>query len=217
MMEHRNKLKIAAVVAIVAAGALVAGAAVQAQGGQPALARGAGMMARGAGMMAQGAGIMAQGRMMRQGPMRGPMGPAGGGPMGFGRSILAPRLARQLELTETQRAEIRTVMESHRTEARALAEKGQPIRQQLHDAVVSNNTAAIDSLARELGQLQAENAKLRAKVRAEVLSKLTPDQVEKLRTIEAQVQQRMKRLQQERQQLLRQRLQERQQRLQDRR
>ncbi|RPJ85020.1 MAG: periplasmic heavy metal sensor [Acidobacteria bacterium] len=156
---------------------------------------------------------------------RGPMAPGGGGPMGFGRDLLAPRLARQLGLTQDQRAEIRTVMESHRVEAKALADKGQPTRQQLHDAIVSNNTAGIDALAQQLGQLQAETAKLRARVRAEVLSKLTPEQLDKLKTLEAQAQERMKERQermkemaQQRQQRLQerqQRLQERQQRLQD--
>ncbi len=158
--------------------------------GRAVITRGAGMMARGAGMMAQGAGMMARGRMVRQGAGQAPAA----GPLGFGRSILNPRMARQLELTETQRTEIRALLQRHRDEAQALAERGQPIRKQLDDAIQSNNPAAIDALAPELGTLQAENAKLRAKLHAEIFALLTPEQQEKAKTLNQQTQRRGQRL-----------------------
>lgn len=137
-------------------------------------------------MMARGAGMMARSRVARQAAA-----PAtAAGPLGFARSILNPRMIRQLGLTEAQRTEIRALLQSYRDEARTLAEKGQPIRKQLDDAVLSNNPAAIDALAPELGTLQAENAKLRAKIHAEVFALLTPEQQEKAKTLQQRIERR---------------------------
>jgi Spy/CpxP family protein refolding chaperone len=153
-----------------------------------------GRMMRQGAVVRQGAIMRRQGAIMRrQGAMIG-QGAAGmsGGPMAFGRGILAMRMARELGITNAQRSEIRSVLESHRADAQRLAAKGQPLRQQLHDAVMSNSAAAIDALAADLGALQAENAKLRAKVRGEVIARLTPEQQQKLQALEAQQQERMK-------------------------
>jgi len=107
--------------------------------------------------------------------------------MGFGPGLLDPRVARALDLTEAERQEIRGIAESHRDEMKVLAERAQPIRQQLQDAVLAGNSAAIDLLAPDLGQLQVDEAKLRARVHAEIFAKLTPEQQEKMKTLQEQM------------------------------
>jgi Spy/CpxP family protein refolding chaperone len=111
------------------------------------------------------------------GPGRGP-----GGPGGF-----VPGL-RALDLTETQREQVKAAMESHKAEFEAQATKMQAARQAL-DAVVTADTldeAAIRQKSADVAVVEADGAVLRAKVHTEVWALLTPEQQQKAKTLQAQ-------------------------------
>ena len=72
--------------------------------------------------------------MHRMGPGRPGFGPGPGGPLGdLGFAL------RQLELTDSQREQVRGVMQSHETEFRELGERMRTARQAL-DAAISADT-----------------------------------------------------------------------------
>jgi len=131
-------------------------------------------------------------------------------PLAMGTLMMPGRIARQLGLTDQQRQDIRAVVQSHRDQMKPLVEQSRQLQRQLREAIEANDTAAIDSLAVPLGQAQANLAKLRAQVRAEVFAKLTPDQQARAKQLEERFQQQRDRMQQRLQQM-RERMQQRMQ------
>ncbi len=134
-----------------------------------------------------GAAIHAQGPGPRGFMGRGPGGPGGpGGPMG-----IIPGL-RALDLTETQREQIRTAMESHKGEFDAQRQKAEPARKALNAAVMAEtfNEATVRQAATDLAAAEADGAVLRAKVFSEVWALLTPEQQTKARELKSQAEQR---------------------------
>jgi Spy/CpxP family protein refolding chaperone len=176
-LKDNSKLKgaIVLVAVVLVTGAI--GAVVSAQMGP----RGsAGQMGPG------GPGGMGHGPGMRGGPgmMGGP-----GGPLGLiGRGLHA------LDLTDEQREKIRAIAESHRDELKAIADRGQPAREALHDAVTAPvaDENAIRAAAAGVAAVEVDAALLHAKVHAEVFSVLTPDQQKKAEELRARMQERMK-------------------------
>lgn len=137
---------------------------------------------------------------------RGHMGR--GGPGGeFGRAGFG---LRQLDLSDAQRQQVRTIMQSHRDEFKAIGEKMRTARGRLHDAVQADsvNEEAIRTASSDLSQVQADAAVLRAKVHQEVFATLTPEQQQKAKTLRAEAEKRRD----ERRQRMEQRLKERKQR-----
>ena len=130
-----------------------------------------------------------------QGP-RGFMGQIGqggpGGPGGPGRGPgraggIIPGL-RALDLTETQREQVKAAMDSHQTEFEAQAKAMQTARQALH-AVVTADTfdeAAIRLKSADVAVVEADGAVLRAKAHADVWALLTPEQQQKAKTQQAE-------------------------------
>lgn len=124
-----------------------------------------------------------------QGP-RGPMGQMRhGGPGGPGRGPggIIPGL-RALDLTATQREQVKAAMESHKVELETQAKAMQTARQALH-AVVTTDTfdeAAIRLKSADVAVVEADGAVLRAKVHAEVWALLTPEQQQKAKTLQAE-------------------------------
>jgi Spy/CpxP family protein refolding chaperone len=106
----------------------------------------------------------------------------GGGPFG---GPMAPRLfrhvARQLDLTDAQQAQIREILKTHADEIEAQVQSGMKARRALHDAILVTPTdeATIRQRAQELGGVHAEGALLFARVRAEVWPLLTAEQQQK--------------------------------------
>lgn len=100
---------------------------------------------------------------------------------------MAPRLfarvARRLDLTEDQQARIRAILQAHAGEIEAQARAGRDARRALGEAAIAEpvDEAAIRGLARELGDAHAGGALLFARIRAQALPILTPEQQEKLR------------------------------------
>lgn len=99
---------------------------------------------------------------------------------------MAPRMfqhiARELDLTDAQQAQIRGILKTHADEIEAHVKAGMEARRALHDAVLIQPTdeASIRLRAQELGNVHGDGAILFAKIRAEVWPILTGDQQQKL-------------------------------------
>lgn len=130
-----------------------------------------------------------------QGP-RGFMGPTGqGGPGGPGRGpggaggpgAIVPGL-RALDLTDTQREQLKVAMDPHKAEFEAQAKARQTARQALHVVVTADafDEAAIRQKSADLAVVDADGAVLRAKVHAEVWALLTPEQQQKAKAQQAE-------------------------------
>ena len=134
----------------------------------------------------RGPGGMGRGMMGQGGPgMRG--GP--GGPFG-----MAGLPLRGLELTDAQREQVRTIMESHSADQKAVGDKMIAARKALHEAIAAESLdeAAIRAAAAEVGAAEADAAVLQAKIHGEVFAILTPEQVKKAKELRAEMENRMK-------------------------
>ncbi|MEW5983894.1 MAG: Spy/CpxP family protein refolding chaperone [Acidobacteriota bacterium] len=130
-----------------------------------------------------------RGRGMLGGPgMRGGRG-GPGGPLGvFGGGM------RALELTDAQREQVRTVMESHQADLDALGARMAEARKALHDAITADvpNEALIREAAAGVAAVEADGAVLRSRIHAEVFSLLTAEQQQKAKELKAEHEKRMK-------------------------
>ncbi len=102
------------------------------------------------------------------------------------------RLAAALDLTESQRAQVRAILKSHADEIGAQVRAGMDARRALHDAILAQPTdeAAIRSLALQFGAVHGDGAVLFAKIRSEVWPILSADQQLKLANFHGRMQQR---------------------------
>jgi protein CpxP len=120
----------------------------------------------------------------RQGPgFGGPGGPGmrRGGPMGFGPGF------RELDLTDDQKAQLKSIAESHRDEFRAAGEKARAAHDGMQALVEADsiNEAAIRAKSAEIAAAEAEVMILNAKVRQESMQILTSEQQQKLKELRA--------------------------------
>jgi protein CpxP len=111
------------------------------------------------------------------------------GPGGFG----LPGL-RELDLTDAQKEQVRTIQQSHRNDMQQIAERQRTaeraIAQAANGSTVDESTIRAQSQA--LAAAIADGAILRAKVNAEIFNVLTAEQQQKLNEFRAQRQERMK-------------------------
>lgn len=119
------------------------------------------------------------------------------GPMhhhGFGpQHHMLAFLTKQLDLTETQQAQVKDVFAKEKPTIRPLMmQKGQ-LHQQLMQEAISNapNAAKIQALAAQQGQLETALAVEHAKIAAQIYNILTPDQKTKAQQMLQRHQQRM--------------------------
>ncbi|MGD9905612.1 MAG: Spy/CpxP family protein refolding chaperone [Vicinamibacterales bacterium] len=122
-----------------------------------------------------------------QGPGRGMMGRRGpGGPDGPGGALALP--LRGLDLSESQREQVRTALDGHKAEFDAVRSRLQTARGALQAAVTAEtfNEAAVRQAAIDVAAVEADGAVLRAKVHSEVWALLTPEQQQKARDLRAQ-------------------------------
>lgn len=139
-----------------------------------------------------GAAIVSAREQGPAGPMgmgrRGPGGP--GGPGG-----IVPGL-RALNLTETQREQVKAVMDGHKAEFDAQFQKAAAARKALHDAVTAEtfDEGGVRQKSADVAIVEADGAVLRAKVHSEVWALLTPEQRQKARDLRAQAEQRVGRV-----------------------
>ena len=103
----------------------------------------------------------------------GPMGPLGGLPL------------RELNLTESQREQVRAIVEPREAETRAVGERAMAARQALHAATTSASfdEGLVRARAAELASVEADLAVSRARIYADVLQILTPEQQAKAKEI----------------------------------
>lgn len=127
-----------------------------------------------AALTAAAVAVTAQGPGPR-GPRGGQMGPGGpGGPRG----PMPVELIRGLDLSDAQRDQVRTIAESHREAFTEVAGKMRDARERLTAAVDADTVdeAAIRAASANVAAVMADEAVLRAKVRAEIFNILTPEQ-----------------------------------------
>ena len=113
----------------------------------------------------------------------GPGMPGGpGGPLGMLR-MLGP----QLNLTDAQKEQIKTIAESHREEWKALGDRERLAHEALTAAIMADtmDEALIRSKSAELGVVQADVAVASARARAEVWQILTPEQQAQAKKLQA--------------------------------
>ena len=114
-----------------------------------------------------------------------------GGPGGFGRhghrGFGAMAGLQQLGLSPDQQQQVKSVMQSHRGEFKALMDKSREARDAQQNAVqqVPVNEDLIRSTSSAVAAAEADMAVLRAKVHEQVWSLLTPDQQTKAKQLQA--------------------------------
>ena len=122
---------------------------------------------------------------------RGPMGHGPRGPMGM-LGGLGPAI-HQAGVTEDQQQQIKAVMDSHRDEFRAIGERMKAAHEGMRALVEADtiDEGAIRAKTQEVAVVEADQAIVGAKVRAEILTLLTPEQLEKVKQFRAEMQKRM--------------------------
>jgi protein CpxP len=100
---------------------------------------------------------------------------------------LLPMLGRELQLTDAQRDQVKTIADSHRDEWRGLADRARTAHQALEAAVTGNaiDENLIRGKSAEVAAVEADMAVARAHAYAEVVQILTADQKAKLQTLKA--------------------------------
>ena len=120
----------------------------------------------------------------RQGPGFGGPPPGGPGmpgmrrgPMGFGPEF------RELDLTDDQKAQLKSIAQSHRDEFRAAGEKARAAHDGMEALVDADsiNESAIRAKSAEIAAAEADMLILNAKVRKEAMQILTAEQLAKLK------------------------------------
>ncbi len=111
------------------------------------------------------------------------MGHRMGGGFGLG------RIAAKLNLSDTQKDQIKTVVQSHRDEWKALADRAASARKALNAAVTADtiDETAIRQASSALAGVQGDIAVARARARAEIFQVLTPEQQAQAKQMEARV------------------------------
>ena len=143
-----------------------------------------------------GAALLATGlatAAFAQGPgRRGGFGPGmgrGGFPLG------------QLELTDTQRQQVRDVMQRHREDMQQAGQRLRDARDAQRQAVETFpvNEGLIRSTSQTLANAQTDMALVQARVRGEIWTLLTPEQQARAKELQTQRESRMKQRMQRRQ------------------
>ena len=100
-----------------------------------------------------------------------------GGPMGFGPGF------RELDLTDDQKAQLKTIADSHRAEFQAAGQKIGAAREGMRALVEADsiNESAIRAKSAEIAAAEADVMILNAKVRQESMQVLTSEQLQKLK------------------------------------
>lgn len=119
--------------------------------------------------------------------MHGPGGPRGGpgGPMmDFG--------LRGIDLTDAQKEQVKTIMDSHKSEFDQIRTRMRDAQRAFGDATQADtiDEAAIRTKATAVAGVMADEAILRAKVHGEVLQILTADQQDQLKAKREEMQKR---------------------------
>ena len=109
---------------------------------------------------------------------RASAGAFSGRPHGEFGSRMFGRIARALDLSDDQKARVKTILKSHASEIEAQMTASASARHAVHDAVLAQpvDEGAIRAAAQTLGRVHADGAVLFAKIRTEVQPILTAEQ-----------------------------------------
>jgi Spy/CpxP family protein refolding chaperone len=116
----------------------------------------------------------------------GPGGP--GGPMG----ALGPMMLGRLDLTSDQQDRVKQILDSHRVDQQAIGKRSMAAHDALESAITNGafDETLIRTRAADVAAVEADETVMRARIYAEVLQILTADQQAKLKTMQADMQQR---------------------------
>jgi Spy/CpxP family protein refolding chaperone len=115
------------------------------------------------------------------------------GPLGHGRHFSAQqifsRVADRLDLSDTQRAQVREVLKSHKDAILAAIQQMRTSRAALRLAIDADpvDEGAIRARAAEVGRVEADASVLRAQIRSEILPILNDDQKQKMAAFRTRV------------------------------
>jgi protein CpxP len=100
---------------------------------------------------------------------------------------------RELDLSEAQRTQVRSIMESHAAAQREIGDRLRAAHQALEAAVTAEtmDEAAIRARSADLAAVQADAAVLRARIHQEIFSILTAEQQARARELRAQAEARL--------------------------
>jgi Spy/CpxP family protein refolding chaperone len=106
---------------------------------------------------------------------------------------MLPMLGQRLNLTDSQKDQIKTIAATHKDEWKALADRGRAAHLALDDAIGADsvNEALIRQKSAEASAVDADMAVARAHAHAEVLQILTAEQKTQLKTMQAEMRKRM--------------------------
>jgi protein CpxP len=137
-----------------------------------------------------GAGILAVGGLLAGRLAAGAM-PSGGPSGHFGPPRFA-RIARALDLTDGQKAQIKGILKSHASDIEAQLKAGMDARRALHESIMADpiDEGVIRSRAADLARVEGNGAVLFAHVRTEVFPILTDDQKQKVAQFRDRMRQR---------------------------
>jgi Spy/CpxP family protein refolding chaperone len=102
------------------------------------------------------------------------------------------RMAQALNLTDAQKEFAKQARADAKAQAEPVANELRQVRQELAEAVKTNNTGAIQNLATRQGNLQGQLAVIHANSMAKLYAQLTPEQKAKAEELRTQRQDRMK-------------------------
>lgn len=148
------------------------------------------------GGLAAGTVAYAQG-----GPGGGPM--FGGHKRGFqGMALMRELGIGRLDLTDAQREQVRAIVQGQRDAFAQIGERLRAAHKGLNDAVSSPtfDEATIRARSADIAAVQADAAVLRAKVRSEVWTILTPEQQQQVTELRAKMAERFQQRRQKQQQ-----------------
>jgi Spy/CpxP family protein refolding chaperone len=102
---------------------------------------------------------------------------------------LFSRMSSAADLTEDQKSRIKDVLRAHADEIKAQMQASATARRALHDAGMAQPTdeGAVRTAAAQLGQTQGDGALLFARIRTEIDPILTPEQKQKIQSLQTRV------------------------------
>jgi protein CpxP len=107
---------------------------------------------------------------------------------------MLPMLARELNISDAQKAQIKTIADSHRDEWKALGDRARTAHDALQQAVTADavDEGLIRQRSAEVAAVEADMAVARARTHAEVFQLLTPEQKTQAKTLQSTREERMK-------------------------
>jgi Spy/CpxP family protein refolding chaperone len=102
------------------------------------------------------------------------------------------RMMQQLNLSDSQKAQAKTIFQDAREKAKPLVEQLRQDRQAMNEAVKANDTARIRSLAAKEGKTSGELTAIRSEAKAKFYSTLTSEQRTKADQLHQQAREKMR-------------------------